>query len=299
MTLREELLDHLEPFLRFYASDETWQGRWLAPAEAYEIQLILDPQTDPASKQSNEAQLLEDIRDLFQDLPLDINLLPDDDSARRRKLLIADMDSTIIQNECIDEIAAHMGLGDRVSAITEAAMRGELDFEAALKERVSLLKGLGEAALQEVFDERIKLMPGARTLIQTMRANGAFCALISGGFTFFTSRIAQQVGFDVHQANTLDVENGKLSGTVATPILGRQAKLEALLRYREDLSLARTDTLAIGDGANDLAMIEAAGLGVAYRAKPVVAEKAQAAITHGDLTAILYLQGFTRNEFVE
>jgi phosphoserine phosphatase len=227
----------------------------------------------------------------------DANVVPAE--GRRKRLLIADMDSTIIQQECIDEMADMLGLKPRIAAITERAMRGELPFEAALTERLALLAGLAEVDLQRVFDERITLMPGARTLIATMRAAGALTALVSGGFSFFTSRVAATVGFDVNRANTLEVVDGRLTGRVAGPILGREAKLAALEHYRGERGLAAAATLAVGDGANDLAMIKAAGLGVAYRAKPVVAEEAHAGITHGDLTALLYLQGYARSEFVD
>ena len=217
-------------------------------------------------------------------LPIDVCVVPAD--GRRKGLLIADMDSTIIQQECIDEMADMLGLKPRIAAITERAMRGELPFEAALTERLALLAGLAEGDLQRVFDERITLMPGARTLIATMRAAGALTALVSGGFSFFTSRVAATVGFDVNRANTLEVVDGRLTGRVVGPILGREAKLAALEHYRGERGLAAAATMAVGDGANDLAMIKAAGLGVAYRAKPVVAEEAHAGITHGDLTAL-------------
>ena len=218
-------------------------------------------------------------------------------AGRRKALLVADMDSTIIQQECIDEMADMLGLKPRIAAVTERAMRGELPFEAALRERLGLLAGLEVSALQRVFDERVTLMPGARTLVATMRANGAFTALVSGGFSFFTSRVAAAVGFDVNHANELEIVEGRLTGGVVGPILGREAKLEALLHYRDARVLAEAAMMAVGDGANDLAMIGAAGLGVAYRAKPVVAAEAGCGITHGDLTALLYLQGYRKAEF--
>lgn len=229
-------------------------------------------------------------------LPVDVCALPA--AGRRKALLIADMDSTIIQQECIDEMADMLGLKPRIAAITERAMRGELPFEAALRERLGLLTGLEVGALQRVFDERITLMPGARTLVATMRSAGAFTALVSGGFSFFTSRVAAAVGFDVHRANELAVADGRLTGGVVGPILGREAKLETLLHYRDARGLAAEATLAVGDGANDLAMIGAAGLGVAYRAKPIVAAEADAGITYGDLTGLLYLQGYRKADFV-
>lgn len=217
---------------------------------------------------------------------------------RRKKLLVADMDSTIIQQECIDELADALGLRDAISQITERAMRGELEFEPALRERVALLKGLAEAELLRVYENQITETPGGRALCATMRTNGATCALVSGGFTFFTRRIAQTVGFTSHQANTLLLEDGKLTGKVAEPILGRKAKVAALKNLTAELKIDPTETMAVGDGANDLAMIGEAGLGVAFHAKPVVAAAAAAQIDHGDLTALLYIQGYTKEEIV-
>jgi phosphoserine phosphatase len=218
---------------------------------------------------------------------------------RRKRLFLADMDSTIIGQECIDELADFAGLKAHVSAITERAMRGEIDFEPALRERVALLAGLPESVIDAVIAERITLNPGARTLVATMRANGAYAALVSGGFTAFTTRIAKQAGFDENRANVLHVADGKLTGTVAEPILGRDAKLATLRELRAGLKLAAFQTLAVGDGANDLAMLGEAGLGVAYHAKPAVAAAAHARIEHSDLTALLYIQGYRRSAFVE
>ena len=226
---------------------------------------------------------------------LDINILPV--ASRRKKLLIADMDSTIIEQECIDELAEYAGKRAEISAITERAMRGELDFEGALKERVAMLKGLPESVLAETFEKRITLTPGALTLVKTMNAMGAMTALVSGGFTFFTARVAKKTGFQVNQANTLLIENGKLTGEVAMPILGRAAKQEALERLAAEKSIDLADTMAVGDGANDLSMLGRSGLGVAFRAKPAVAQAAHARIDHGDLTALLYLQGIPQTEF--
>jgi phosphoserine phosphatase len=217
---------------------------------------------------------------------------------RRKRLLIADMDSTIINVECLDELADFAGVKDKVSEITERAMRGELAFEGALRERVGMLKGLSVDALQSCYDERVKLNPGARTLVRTMAEHGARCALVSGGFTFFTSRIAEAAGFHLNRANTLIEADGKLTGTVGDPILGKEAKLAALQEETAALGLTPADALAVGDGANDLAMIEVAGLGVAYRAKPIVAAQAHAKVDHADLTALLYFQGYTAAEFV-
>ena len=268
-----------------------WQDpRWLSQDEACEVSFAA---TDEAAARA----IREDVAARWAQAPIDVCVVPAE--GRRKALLIADMDSTIIQQECIDEMADVLGLKPKIAAITERAMRGELAFEAALTERLGLLAGLAEGDLQRVFDERITLMPGARTLVATMGVAGAFTALVSGGFSFFTSRVAAAVGFDVNRANTLDVVDGRLTGRVVGPILGREAKLAALEHYRGARGLAETATMAVGDGANDLAMIKAAGLGVAYRAKPIVAAEADAGITHGDLTALLFLQGYSRAEFVD
>ncbi len=217
---------------------------------------------------------------------------------RRKRLLIADMDSTIINVECIDELADFAGVKDKVAAITERAMRGDLDFEAALRERVAMLKGLPLADLQRAYDERVRLNPGARTLVRTMTAHGAKAFLVSGGFSFFTRRVAEAAGFDANRANTLVEADGVLAGTVGEPILGREAKLAALCEEAAALGVPLSATLAVGDGANDLAMIAASGLGVAYRAKPIVAAQAHAKVDHADLTALLYFQGYRADEFV-
>jgi len=236
------------------------------------------------------------LRTALKDHPIDVVVQPK--AARRKKLFVADMDSTIIEQECIDELADYVGLKAHVAAITERAMRGEIAFEPALRERVALLKNLPVAVVDDVIKKRITLTPGARTLLATMRANGAYTCLVSGGFMLFTGRIAAMAGFDEHRGNTLIVEDGKLAGRVQEPVLGREAKLATLIELRDRLGLSPQETLAAGDGANDLAMIEAAGLGVAYRAKPKVAEAAHARVDQGDLTALLYLQGYTRADFV-
>ncbi len=228
--------------------------------------------------------------------PLDYCLQPAAD--RRKRLLVADMDSTIINVECIDELADFAGVKAEVSAITERAMRGELDFEGALRERVGMLKGLPLGDLQRAYDERVRLNPGARTLVRTMAANGARCVLVSGGFTFFTTRVAQAAGFHADRANTLHEAEGHLTGEVGEPILGREAKLAALQAEAAAQGIDISQALAIGDGANDLAMIEAAGLGVAYRAKAIVAAQADAKVDHADLTALLFFQGYKASEFV-
>jgi phosphoserine phosphatase len=218
---------------------------------------------------------------------------------RRKRLMVADMDSTLIGQECVDELADFAGVGDRVAAITERAMRGEVEFAPALRERVALLAGISETVIQDVLRDRITLNRGARTLVQTMRANGARVAIVSGGFRQFTGAIRERTGADEDRANTLMIEGGKLTGKVIEPILGEGAKLSALKEIAAAMGMALDDTLAVGDGANDLPMLQAAGLGVAYRAKPKVAANADARVEHADLTALLYAQGFARKDFVE
>ena len=235
-------------------------------------------------------------RDIAGDAPFDINVVAT--QARRKRLLIADMDSTIITCECLDELADMAGLKAKVSAITEREMRGEIEFAGALRERVGLLKGLPLAALERVWHERVRLTGGARQLVATMKANGAYTLLVSGGFTFFTSRVAQAAGFNEHRSNVLIDDGRCLTGQVREPILGRAAKLQALEETVARLGIGFADTLAVGDGANDLPMIERAGLGVAYHAKPIVAAAAGASIRHGDLRALLYLQGYRDEEIV-
>ena len=216
---------------------------------------------------------------------------------RRRKLLLADMDSTMIDQECIDELAAEAGLKEQVAGITARAMAGEIEFEGALRERVSLLKGLSTSVIDHVIKTRITLASGGRQLVQTMRANGAYTALVSGGFTAFTASISERIGFQTHRANTLLDQDGKLTGAVAEPILGRQAKAETLKKLSAELGLNPTEAIAVGDGANDLAMLNLAGMGVALHAKPAVAAQADARIDHGDLTALLFIQGYRAEEF--
>jgi phosphoserine phosphatase len=245
---------------------------------------------------TDDKAVAERLRAALHDSPVDVVVQPL--AARAKKLFVADMDSTMIGQECIDELADYVGLKAHVAAITERAMRGEIAFEPALRERVALLKGLPVVVVNEVIEKRITLTPGGRTLLATMRANGAYTCLVSGGFTLFTSRIAAAIGFQEDRGNTLLIEGGKLAGRVQEPILGREAKLATLIDLRQRLGLAASETLAAGDGANDLAMIEAAGLGVAYHAKPKVADAAHARIDHGDLTALLYLQGYARADFV-
>jgi phosphoserine phosphatase len=229
-------------------------------------------------------------------VPVDLCLVPENPT-RRKRLFVADMDSTIIGCECLDELADFAGVKAEVSAITERAMRGEIDFADALKARVGMLKGLPAGDLQRCFDDRVGLNPGARTLVATMAAQGVRCVLVSGGFDFFTSRVARAAGFQAERANHLIEEDGRLTGRVREPILGREAKLAALCEEAAALGLDPSAALAVGDGANDLGMIEAAGLGVAYRAKPVVADQADARVDHADLTALLYFQGYRAEEF--
>ncbi|NTS64305.1 phosphoserine phosphatase SerB [Sphingomonas sp. HHU CXW] len=218
---------------------------------------------------------------------------------RAKQLLVADMDSTMITVECIDELADYAGLKPQIADITERAMRGELDFEAALDARVALLRGLDEAAIDRCRAERVTLMPGARALVRTIRARGGMAVLVSGGFTRFAEPVAAEIGFDRAIANVLEIADGHLTGTVARPIVGAATKKATLLEYRAALDLPDTATLAVGDGANDLSMIEVAGLGVAYHAKPIVAAAAIARIDHNDLTALLWAQGIPRAEWVD
>jgi phosphoserine phosphatase len=260
--------------------------RWLDPAVAAD--LIFDGELDAAR---------ERFRAFAQGEAIDIIVQPLE--GRAKKLLIADMDSTLIGQECIDELAAEVGVGEHVARITERAMRGEIAFEPALRERVALLAGLPQGVIAHVLATRIVLNTGARTLVQTMRARGAYAAIVSGGFTQFTGAIAARLGADEHRANQILVEGERLTGRVAEPILGREAKLAALRALSAKLGLAHSETLAVGDGANDLAMLDAAGLGIAWRAKPAVAAAAHARIDHADLTALLYAQGIARAAFVE
>jgi phosphoserine phosphatase len=241
-------------------------------------------------------EIEEMLRDALADAPVDV-VVQQAGEQRRRKLLIADMDSTIITVECLDELADFAGKKAEVSAITERAMRGELVFEDALRERIAILAGLPQSALAQTYAERVRLMPGARALVRTMTAFGAQTILVSGGFTYFTERVAAEAGFHTQRANRLIFEHDRLTG-VAEPILGREAKLQALIETCAVHGIYEHQAMAIGDGANDLAMIQAAGMGVAFHAKPVVAQAARARIDHGDLTALLYLQGYRGSDFV-
>jgi phosphoserine phosphatase len=257
---------------------------WLSPDEAAEFDMPSVPDTAESSWTA------------LQDQGVDLAIQPS--ATRRKTMLLADMDSTMIQQECIDELADVAGVGAHVKEITARAMNGELDFEGALIERVALLKGLPESVIDEVLATRITLMPGGPALLATMKAHGAHAALVSGGFTAFTARVASTLGFDENRANTLLAENGTLTGDVARPILGREAKVTALEEITARLGLSDADVLAVGDGANDLGMLQRAGAGVALHAKPSVQAQAKLRINHGDLTALLFLQGYSRDAFV-
>jgi phosphoserine phosphatase len=260
------------------------EARWLDPGVAAEFDLEAVP--------ANRWEVWDSLQGLGVDMAVQRA------EGRKKRLLIADMDSTMIQQECIDELADEAGVGARVADITARAMNGELDFEGALKERVGLLKGLPEGVIDRVLRDRITLMPGGAVLLATMKANGAYAALVSGGFTAFTSVVAGWLGFDENQANTLHVSDGQLTGTVAEPILGKEAKLTALHEITVRLGITPAEALAVGDGANDLPMLLAAGTGVALHAKPKVQAECEVRVNHGDLTALLYLQGYSRAEFV-
>jgi phosphoserine phosphatase len=263
-----------------------WGGaatRWLAMNEAVEFMVPATP---------------DNRWDVWKDLQgMNVDLIVQPEAGRRKKMLLADMDSTMIQQECIDELADEAGVGDYVKDITARAMNGELDFEAALTERVALLKGLDQEVISKVLAERITFMPGGKALVTTMRENGGYAALVSGGFTAFTASVAAELGFDENRANTLLVADGKLTGEAGRPILGKQAKVDALEEITRKLEISEQDVMAVGDGANDLGMLKRAGSGVALHAKPSVAAECDIRINHGDLTALLYLQGYAKTEF--
>ena len=247
--------------------------------------------------EAGDARKLEaTLREALAGAPVDIIVQPA--ATRRKRLFLADMDSTMIGQECIDELAAYVGLKEKVSDITERAMRGELEFEPALRERVALLKGIALSVVDEIIAKSITLTPGGSALVRTMRANGGYTALVSGGFTVFTGPISATIGFDEHRSNLLLARAGAFIGEVAEPILGKQAKLDSLVELRGRFGLSPAQTLAVGDGANDLAMLGEAGLGVAFRAKPAVAAAAHARLDHADLTALLYAQGYKGAEIV-
>ena len=264
-----------------------WGGQsaqWLAADEAAEFAV--------ATKPENFWDVWGDVQDM------NVDLICQPIVGRRKKMLLADMDSTMIQQECIDELADEAGVGAHVADITARAMNGELDFEAALIERVGLLRGLDEAVIAKVLAERITYMPGGASLLATMKANGAHAALVSGGFTAFTQSVATELGFDENRANTLLVEDAKLTGDVGRPILGKAAKVQALEEITTRIGIGVDEVIAVGDGANDLGMLHAAGTGAALHAKPSVAAECDVRINHGDLTALLFLQGYAKTEFV-
>ncbi|OYX42459.1 MAG: phosphoserine phosphatase SerB [Rhodobacterales bacterium 32-67-9] len=265
---------------------DAWGGgaaRWLSPGVAAEFAVDSVP--------GNRWETWEGL----QGIGVDLVVQPAE--GRRKTMLLADMDSTMIGQECIDELADMAGVGPRVAEITKRAMNGELDFEGALIERVGLLKGLPESVITQVLAERITFTPGGRELIATMKAKGGYAALVSGGFTAFTTAVAAHLGFDEHRANTLLAEGGRLTGDVARPILGREAKIAALREISARLGIGHDKVMAVGDGANDLGMLGLAGAGVALHAKPLVAAQCDIRINHGDLTALLYIQGYSADDF--
>jgi phosphoserine phosphatase len=263
--------------------------RWLEPGVAADLSFA------PAEDDAEPRSVAEALRTALAGRPIDV--VVQQTAHRRKMLLVADMDSTMIGQECIDELADWVGLRSQVAAITERAMKGEITFEPALRERLALLEGLPIEVIGDIFTQRIRATPGAATLVRTMRAHGAHTCLVSGGFTLFSARVAALIGFDEHRANRLLVADGRLTGRVDPPVIGPEAKLAALLELRTQLGLEPSETLAVGDGANDVPMLAEAGLGVAYHAKPKVIAAVEARIDHGDLTALLYLQGYSRPEF--
>jgi phosphoserine phosphatase len=262
---------------------------WLDPGIAADIAYT------PTHGHSIHAQIAP-LMQALSGKPIDVIAQPI--ATRRKSLLLADMDSTMIGQECIDELADFAGLKPQVAAITERAMRGELPFEPALRERVALLKGVSVDVVDQIIAERLTLTPGAIALVRTMRAHGGYACLVSGGFTLFTGKIGAMIGFDENRANILNHQDHLLLGTVTEPILGHQAKLDTLVELRQTRGIASEKTLAVGDGANDLAMLAEASLGIAFHAKPAVSAAADAQINHADLTALLYAQGYTSRDFI-
>ena len=261
---------------------------WLAPNTACDLELPMD---------KSECEIADILSDVLNGAPVDCVVQPV--QHRRKRLLIADMDSTMIQQECVDELAAEAGVGEHVAAITARAMNGEIEFEPAMRERVGLLKGLPVGVIEKVLSERIKLTPGGLELIATMKRDGAYTALVSGGFTHFTVPLAARLGFDENRANILLEENGVLTGTVQEPVLGQQSKVDALNQLCDRLDIPMQETMAVGDGANDLGMLKLAGAGVALHAKPSVAAQSKIRVNYGDLTALLYIQGYRQSDFAD
>ncbi len=239
---------------------------------------------------------IEQLKEVLSSLEIDV--VVQQAVERRKKALIADMDSTMIEQECIDELAEEANIGEHVAKITARTMNGELEFDQSLRERVMLLKGQPLAIVKKVLETRITYTPGGKELVGTMKANGAFCALVSGGFTQFTSHVGPELGFDENRANIFEIKDDKLTGKVVEPVLGREAKVEALNEFAKQQNLEPSDFLAVGDGANDLGMLKHAGSGVALHAKPIVAEQARFKINYGDLTALLYIQGYRKSDFI-
>jgi len=278
-------LDHIEKVCEHLAL----RGKqvWLAEEEACDVFI---------KSSLTAGDIGARVRDTLSGASIDVNCSVLD--GRQKKLLISDMDSTIINQECIDELGDAFGVGDHIREITAEVVDGHISFAKALRQRLALMKGLDHSLLEKIYDERISLMDGARILVQTMRQNGAYCILVSGGFSFFTQRIAERVGFHEHQANELIFENGRLTGHVHEPVLGRTAKLETLNRLCEVHNLKPWEVLAVGDGANDIKMIEAAGLGVAFYGSGALKKQASAHVDNGNLTALLYFQGYSKSQFV-
>lgn len=266
------------------ATNAGYELDWLAPQTAVDIVL---PESAPADA------LLE----IVAEQPVDMAVQPVE--GRRKKLLIADMDSTMIRQECLDELADFAGFGEKVAAITERAMAGEISFEPALRERVSLLAGLPVGTVQKVLDERIRITPGAKTLVRTMRKNGAFTALVSGGFTAFTGPVSAEIGFEVHHSNRLEDDGAAFTGGLHDPIAGPDTKLERLHAYCSEKNISPSDVIAVGDGANDIPMAKAAGFSVSYYGKAALNAVATTQIRHTDLTALLYFQGYRAEDFAD
>ena len=303
----------LEPDSERFGEGETVSEEMsfdLRPSSLARVEKTVSVRTDKGRRQGElqtilsyrdhlpEDQWLEDaLRHELAGLPVDVAVVPAGN--RRKRLLLADMDSTIIEQEVVDELAAVAGVGPAVSAVTERTMRGELAFEPALRERMALLEGLPATAIETIIRDRISFAPGARTLVATMKAHGAFTAIVSGGFTAFTGHVAEALGFESHEANRLVIEYGRLTGRVAEPVLGQTAKVEALRRLTKKLGIAMDEVIAVGDGANDIAMLRLAGLGVAFHGKPAVRAAADVRIDHADLTALLYLQGYRKAQFAK